>query len=237
MNKLIMQDYGDPEYWERRYADRPERTFDWLEEYESLSPLIDRYVKKTHRILMLGCGNSELSEQMYMSGYRNIFNMDISSVVIKQMSIRNADKKEMRWEVMDARKLEYADEFFDVVIDKSTLDAILCGDFSFYNAAKVTNEVQRVLKDKGVYLVITYGKPYTRVFHFQRPHLDFKLDTFVLRSKTEIGEPTEHFCYVAIKGPSAKTNSDEHFHSVLEGLLSHHEQEKKQQASLHATKK
>lgn len=38
------------------------------------------------RILMVGCGNSKLSYQMWEAGYKNIVNIDISPSVIEQMS-------------------------------------------------------------------------------------------------------------------------------------------------------
>jgi EEF1A lysine methyltransferase 4 len=34
------------------------------------------------RILVLGCGNAEFSEDLYDAGYKNVINVDISSVVI-----------------------------------------------------------------------------------------------------------------------------------------------------------
>ena len=37
------------------------------------------------KVLMVGCGNSELSQEMYSAGYTNILNIDISEVVIDQM--------------------------------------------------------------------------------------------------------------------------------------------------------
>lgn len=66
---------------------------------------------------------------------------------------------------MDCRNLKYDDKFFDVVIDKSTMDALLCGDLSFLNVAIMTKEVQRVLKQGGVYLIISYGQPENRIAH------------------------------------------------------------------------
>lgn len=42
------------------------------------------------------------------------------------------------------------------------------------------DEVQRVLKVKGVYFVISYGKPESRLFHFKRPNLDFDLNCYIL---------------------------------------------------------
>ncbi len=45
------------------------------------------------------------------------------------------------WEVMDVREMSYPSNFFDIAIDKSTIDALLCGDSAFINVAKMTKEV------------------------------------------------------------------------------------------------
>jgi hypothetical protein len=36
---------------------------------------------------------------------------------------------------MDVRNMRYPTNFFDLIIDKSTIDALLCGDSSFMNTA------------------------------------------------------------------------------------------------------
>jgi ubiquinone/menaquinone biosynthesis C-methylase UbiE len=80
----------------------------------------------------------------------------------------------MKWMVADALNMpEFKDESYDVIIEKSTLDAILCGDKSFLNAAKMLKEVQRVLKTGGLYVVISYGSPENRLFHLVNFHLAF----------------------------------------------------------------
>ncbi len=53
-----MPNYGDPNYWDKRYQKQEGKTFDWLEDYESLRPLLQKYAESSHRIMMLGCGNS-----------------------------------------------------------------------------------------------------------------------------------------------------------------------------------
>ena len=61
-------------------------SFDWLESYMTLKSLLVQFMNnKDIRILVLGCGNAEFSEDIYDDGYKNIVNVDISSVVIKQM--------------------------------------------------------------------------------------------------------------------------------------------------------
>lgn len=64
---------------------------------------------------------------MYDDGFENIINIDISSIVIKQMQESNSQRSKMSWVVMDALKMNFKDGDFDAVIDKSTIDAILCG--------------------------------------------------------------------------------------------------------------
>ena len=47
---------------------------------------------------------------------------------------------------MDVHHMTYDDESFDVILDKGTLDAIICGDESSSNPEQALLEVNRVLK-------------------------------------------------------------------------------------------
>ena len=58
---------------------------------------------------------------------------------------------------MDARSLQFKDGTFDLVIDKSLLDALACGDGASVNVAQMLSEVHRVLTPNGVYICITRG--------------------------------------------------------------------------------
>lgn len=91
------------------------------------------------------------------------------------MGERNKERSEMKYEVMDVRDITYPDQYFDVAIDKSTIDALLCGDNAYLNVAKMMKEVQRVLKPEGYYIAISYGKPENRAQHFERDHLSFAM--------------------------------------------------------------
>jgi ubiquinone/menaquinone biosynthesis C-methylase UbiE len=137
------------------------------------------------------------------------------------MKDRNIKRKGMTYEVMDCCNLRYPDNFFDIAIDKSTIDALLCGDNSFLMTALMLKEGQRVIKEStGVYFTISYGKPSTRAFHFERPFLSWKMKEYVFypiscdpeRNKDENGrllrseeellkekEEKSHYIYVCIK--------------------------------------
>ena len=95
------------------------------------------------------------------------------------MADRNRKQRpEMKWDTMDCREMTYADESFDLIIDKSTIDALLCGSFAYLNVAIMLKECQRVLKTGGYYMAISYGVPDNREFHFVREHLKFQLNTY-----------------------------------------------------------
>ena len=62
---------------------------------------------------------------MYDDGYKNIVNIDISTIVIEQMKERSISRPEMEFAVGDVMDIRYPDNTFDLAIDKSTIDALL----------------------------------------------------------------------------------------------------------------
>ncbi len=79
---------------------------------------------------------------MYEAGYTKITNIDISSVVIEQMAERSREMRPgMAFIVGDVTDLHmYPNGTFDILVDKSTIDALLCGDDSFLQTAKMLKE-------------------------------------------------------------------------------------------------
>ncbi|KAG8836523.1 hypothetical protein FRC18_011200 [Serendipita sp. 400] len=171
--------------------------FDWFKSFKDIEDHFGTLISdKSASILMLGCGNSTLSEEMYDAGYTNIVNIDYSAVVIEKMKLRNKDRPLMRWLEMDVRNLVFDDASFDVAIDKGTMDAMLAVKGDVWNPPKSAvddcnrevDEVIRVLKDRGVFLYLTFGQP-----HFRKKYL--------LREKTSLdiltlGETFHYFLYV-----------------------------------------
>ncbi|XP_047317061.1 EEF1A lysine methyltransferase 4 [Impatiens glandulifera] len=157
------QAYGEASYWDKRYSQET-GPFDWYQKYHSLSPLLRLYISPHHRVLVVGCGNSAFSEDMVNDGFEDVVNSDISSVVIEAMQTKYSHLPQMKYMKMDVRDMNaFQGGFFDAVIDKGTLDSILCGHNSRENAIKMLGEVERVLKNKGVYILITYGAPSHRL--------------------------------------------------------------------------
>ncbi|CAM9950193.1 unnamed protein product, partial [Sphacelaria rigidula] len=74
------------------------------------------------RILLIGCGNSEVPADMHATGYRCITAIDISATVIALMQQQNQDKEGLEYLVADARKLDsFPDGLFDCILDKGNL--------------------------------------------------------------------------------------------------------------------
>lgn len=166
--------YGTAEYWNQRYAEEPD-PFDWLGEYSDVRDHIEGITKgsRSSRILHVGCGNSELTEQMYDNGYHNIVNIDYSEVVISQMQQRNRNRSKMIWSVMDATSMTYSNDSFDLVIDKGVLDAFSCMTAARLTIATYLKEVFRVLRPGGGFVCISFGEPAFRRNHIINPMLEW----------------------------------------------------------------
>ena len=202
-----MPNYGDKKYWEERYDEQNGTTFDWLEDYESIKPIIDNLgIKKESRILNVGCGNSEFSEKMFDEGYTHNYNIDICQNVIDFMKSRNKNRKGLHFDVMDASDMAYKDESFDLIIDKSTIDALLCGDHCFMLVAKMLKEISRVLKVGGYYIIISYGNPETRMVHLERDHLAFEIQIYTIKRQDDDEQEKTHYVYICKKLPEAVDN-------------------------------
>ena len=57
-------DFQKADYW-REFFDKRQDPFEWYGTYWDLAHLFTKYVKQQDQILMVGCGNSELSEELY----------------------------------------------------------------------------------------------------------------------------------------------------------------------------
>ncbi|KAF8557705.1 S-adenosyl-L-methionine-dependent methyltransferase [Imleria badia] len=200
------KEYGTKEYWDSRYSqEAPDTSFDWFKSYADLATHIRLLIPdKTARILMLGCGNSKFSEDMWEYGYRNIVNIDYSAVVIEQMRARHGElRPDMEWHEMDVRALSFENASFDIAIDKGrTMDAMMTSSTSVWDPPEDTikdctaevSEVLRVLRPSGTFLYITFGQP-----HFRRRFLTGPHSSGTRLEIKELGESFHYYMYVLRK--------------------------------------
>nr|XP_016513608.1 PREDICTED: methyltransferase-like protein 13 isoform X1 [Nicotiana tabacum] len=175
--------YGDALYWDARYLQEAGcGSFDWYQRYSALRPFVRNYVPTSSRILMVGCGNAVMSEDMVKDGYEEIVNVDISTVAIDMMRRKYEHVPQLKYMQMDVRDMSvFPDESFDAVIDKGTLDSLMCGTNAPICAAQMLGEVSRLLKHGGVYMLITYGDPTARMPHLSRPVFNWKIELYIIR--------------------------------------------------------
>ena len=74
--------------------------FDWYAQWQEIRPIFNSFFPqnehKDDSYLMVGCGNSRLSEEMAIEGYARITNIDISSNVIEKMNAVYSEKFAMQ---------------------------------------------------------------------------------------------------------------------------------------------
>ncbi|CAB4301270.1 unnamed protein product [Prunus armeniaca] len=105
-----------------------------------------------------------MSEDMVADGYEDVMNVDISSVAIDMMKRKYEHIPQLKCMFpiqldmqMDVRDMSvFPDESFEGVIDKGTLDSLMCGNDAPISAAQMLGELSRLLlKPGGIYLLVT----------------------------------------------------------------------------------
>ena len=115
---------------------------------------------------------------------------------------------------MNCTNLEYENETFDLVLDKSTMDAIVCASHAYRKVAMMLREVQRVLKTGGIYILITFGEPSRRMLHLEREHLDWDIKHQRLEGE-EGSKDGIHHVYICRKNQGAEQKCASNWKQVL----------------------
>jgi len=158
----LLPAFGDTTYWDSQYAKGgQDEVIEWYGvSYLDVRLIIRRIMTvKTDSILHVGCGNSTFPSDLWDAGYRNCTSIDVSSVVLQQMSKRYERKHELQWLCMDATNMSFDDSTFQCIIDKGTLDAVLCTNNPDFWVKAYMKDVYRVLKDGGTFMLITGYDP------------------------------------------------------------------------------
>jgi SAM-dependent methyltransferase len=141
----------------------PSDTFDWhlsLRAHPQLRPFL---LPSAHglgpdaRVLVVGCGDSTLSEDLWDAGCTRVAGVDIEERCIAAARARTAGKPGLEWRTCD---LEAPDGLpadlgadFALALDKGTLDALVCaGDDA---ACRAVWNVRAALRPGGVLVVVT----------------------------------------------------------------------------------
>ena len=168
--------YKLKEYWNDRFTTEP--SYDWLVTYSQIKSFLSKYLSRNSKILVIGCGNSSFSTELYDDGYYNIINIDFSNVVIEKMKELNKHREQMKWIEMNMCELEFQSNSFDLIIDKATMDALLVDEGSVWDPNeevilsihKMCSEMSRVLIPNGIFLQISFSQPHFRTKYLMCEH-------------------------------------------------------------------
>lgn len=116
------------------------------------------------------------------------------------MQEKHQDKPEMTWCQMDMLNMTFESQFFDVLIDKATMDVLQCDNEDCWNPSEeVLSRVQefytncfKVLKTNGKLIQISFDQP-----HFRRKYVD--LAKWSLDVSTVQGNVLPYFVYTLNK--------------------------------------
>ena len=102
--------YGEKTYWDQRYAN--EDKYEWYLSYGQFKPQLlphldvadypspsasdGRRARSSVAVLVVGCGNSELSKQLFDDGFTDLHSIDYSEVVIDKMNQTYSDTPELK---------------------------------------------------------------------------------------------------------------------------------------------
>ncbi|KAG5526566.1 hypothetical protein RHGRI_032747 [Rhododendron griersonianum] len=194
--------YLDPHYWDQRFAH--EEHYEWFKEYSHFRHLIQQHVEPNSSVLEVGCGNSQLCEELYKDGITEITCIDLSAVAVEKMQKKLLFKgyKEIKVLEADMLDLPFGNECFDVVIEKGTMDVLFVDSGDPWNPQPATvskamamlRGVHRVLKPDGIFISITFGQP-----HFRRPLFTAPEFTWSVEWNT-FGDGFHYFFYILRKG-------------------------------------
>ncbi|KAK6530440.1 hypothetical protein TWF694_003792 [Orbilia ellipsospora] len=147
MPPLAPLSFGDKAYWESRFTDNPEH-FDWLVPapvlLSSIQSALSSSSAQSPEILHIGCGTSELSFHLrnLVSKPMHVSNVDFSLAALqtgnaKEEKIHPSSDPEQHMKWMSLDLLSHQDvvsfrrntDLYDVIVDKSTSDAISCAEY------------------------------------------------------------------------------------------------------------
>ena len=150
--------YGRIQFWDDRYLNEPE-PFEWFHPYEYYRDSILDAIDLESKVLIAGCGTSNMPEDMAMDGYKNVIAQDISRVAIKMQQTRCQHIPEISYMTGNMTDMDLEEETMDAVIDKGLLDALLCSSMGETVVAQYVNEVIRILSPTGTFICISSLTP------------------------------------------------------------------------------
>lgn len=190
-------DYEKQSYWRDRFA--TERAFEWLMPSEEFINIIDPHLSQldtSARILNLGSGTSDLQNHLRKRGFLNVINADYEPLAaergreLEQLAFGDV---QMEYAVADATCLPHGlpSKKFDLVIDKSTVDAVSCAGTEPFR--RMAQGVRKCSHGDAAWISLSYSQS-----RFDIPELPFDVDVVAKVPAPKIKETDPdifYWCY------------------------------------------
>ena len=188
-------DFEKQDYWRERFTS--ETSFEWLVSSAAFMDILLPYLQPlagSAQILHLGSGTSDLHNHLRQHGFLSVTNMDYEALALERGRQLERDRfgdVRTKYVVADATRLKTADRY-QVVIDKSTADAIGCGEGDAIML--LAKGLHRCLDGNGFWVSLSYSP--SRFEHVQSL---FEVEV-ISRLLTPKSKPTDpdvfHYCYL-----------------------------------------
>jgi EEF1A lysine methyltransferase 4 len=161
----MVADFEKQSYWHDRFAH--ESSFDWLVPSSTFLDVMEPHIAHLPRsaaILNVGSGTSDLHNGLRARGFSNVTNLDYEPLAAdrgRELEAAAFGDVKMGYVVADATRLAdpaYSSEHhgqYQVILDKSTSDAIACGGED--PMLSMAEGVARCLADGGVWLCLSFS--------------------------------------------------------------------------------
>lgn len=204
------KDFDKQEYWHARFV--TETSFEWLatsaqfmrilEADADFSRALGRPSSSPARVLHVGSGTSDLHNHLRAAGFSQVLNVDYEPLAVergRQLEEARFGDVRMGYAVADATRLDAdlgidaAEEGakFDLVVDKSTVDAVACGgDEALLGMCRA---VRRCLAPGGFWISLSYSR-----FRFDVEGLPLRCEEIAkmpTRKERETDPDIYHHCY------------------------------------------
>jgi hypothetical protein len=190
-------DFEKQSYWHDRFA--TETSFEWLLPSSRFMGLIEPYISHLNtrsQILQIGSGTSDLQNHFRSRGILKVTNIDYEPLATEHG--QNLEREafgnvKMRYAVADATSLSPEQQGrYDLVVDKSTCDAIACGGDEA--TRKMLEGTRQCLADGGSYIALSLS---SQRFDMDNIPFDVQIIAQVPVPKVRPTDPeTYHYCYL-----------------------------------------
>ena len=126
------------------------------------------------QVLFIGCGMSELPEQLHDAGFKRVAGVAYVQGLVDWMKWRNKKRNGLLYLTADLTDATAGLPVSELIVDKAALDAVVCTHHSRDKAAlAVLRNAHRSLEPGGTYMLISHAGPDDRLGLLQK--LDWKI--------------------------------------------------------------